>query len=76
MLDILVRYKQPGVQELTDNTFDHQTRAATGDFLNFLLLPLPQVDGLPGDNGLQSLGKDECGQGQQGDLWREDRKMI
>jgi len=30
MLDTLVRYKQPGVQELTDSTFEHQTQAATG----------------------------------------------
>jgi len=30
MLDTLVRYKEPGVQELTDNTFEHLTQAATG----------------------------------------------
>jgi len=30
MLDSLVRYKEPGVVELTDNTFEHQTQAATG----------------------------------------------
>merc|ERR1719508_531615 len=30
MLDTLVRYKEPGVQELTDNSFEHLTQAATG----------------------------------------------
>eukprot|EP00092_Neocalanus_flemingeri_P004799 GFUD01005167.1.p1 GENE.GFUD01005167.1~~GFUD01005167.1.p1 ORF type:complete len:350 (-),score=120.07 GFUD01005167.1:224-1273(-) len=30
MLDTLVRYKEPGVQELTDHTFEHLTQAATG----------------------------------------------
>jgi len=30
MLDTLVRYKEPGVQELTDSTFEHLTQAATG----------------------------------------------
>ena len=30
MLDTLVRYKDQGVQELTDNTFEHLTQAATG----------------------------------------------
>jgi len=30
MLDTLVRYKEPGVKELTDSTFEHQTQAATG----------------------------------------------
>ena len=31
MLDTLVRYKEPGVKELTDSTFEHQTQAATGE---------------------------------------------
>merc|ERR1719427_1622381 len=30
MLETLTRYKEPGVQELTDNTFEHLTQAATG----------------------------------------------
>ena len=30
MLDTLLKYKEPGVQELTDSTFEHQTQAATG----------------------------------------------
>merc|ERR1719420_538487 len=30
MLDTLVRYKEPGVKELTDSTFEHLTQAATG----------------------------------------------
>ena len=30
MLDTLVRYMLPGVGELTDSTFEHQTQAATG----------------------------------------------
>jgi len=30
MLDTLVRYKEPGVQELTDSTFEHLTQASTG----------------------------------------------
>jgi len=30
MLDTLVSYKEPGVQELTDSTFEHLTQAATG----------------------------------------------
>jgi len=30
MLEAMVRYKEPGVQELTDSTFEHLTQAATG----------------------------------------------
>lgn len=30
MLETLMRYKEPGVKELTDVTFEHQTQAATG----------------------------------------------
>jgi len=30
LLDTLIRYKEPGVQELTDSTFEHLTQAATG----------------------------------------------
>jgi len=30
MLDSLIRFKEPGVQELTDNSFEHLTQAATG----------------------------------------------
>ena len=30
MLETLVRMKEPGVQELTDSTFEHLTQAATG----------------------------------------------
>jgi len=30
MLDTMVRYKEPGVQELTDSTFEHLTQATTG----------------------------------------------
>jgi len=30
MLETLMRYKEPGVKELTDATFEHQTQAATG----------------------------------------------
>jgi len=30
MLDTLVRYKEPGVQELTDSSFEHLTQAASG----------------------------------------------
>merc|ERR1719308_177960 len=30
MLDTLVSYKEPGVQELTDSTFEHLTQASTG----------------------------------------------
>ena len=29
-METLVRYKEPGVQELTDSTFEHLTQAATG----------------------------------------------
>ena len=30
MLDTLVRYKESGVQELTDSSFEHLTQAASG----------------------------------------------
>jgi len=30
MLETLMRYREPGVKELTDVTFEHQTQAATG----------------------------------------------
>jgi len=30
LLDSLIRFKEPGVQELTDNSFEHLTQAATG----------------------------------------------
>ena len=30
MLNTLVRYKEPGVQELTDSSFEHLTQAASG----------------------------------------------
>ena len=30
MLETLSRMKEPGVRELTDSTFEHQTQAATG----------------------------------------------
>ena len=29
MLDTLARYKEPGLKELTDGTFEHKTEAAT-----------------------------------------------
>jgi len=47
MLDTLVRYKEPGVQELTDNTFEHLTQAATGattgDWLVMFFTPSCQL---------------------------------
>merc|ERR1719427_1389452 len=47
MLDTLIRYKEPGVQELTDNTFEHLTQAATGattgDWLVMFFTPSCQL---------------------------------
>merc|ERR1712013_145034 len=47
-----------------------------GHVLHLLLHPLLQAHSNHGDPGLQAQGQDECGQDQQGNLWREDRKKI
>merc|ERR1719427_1620199 len=47
LLETLVRYKEPGVQELTDTSFEHLTQAATGattgDWLVMFFTPSCQL---------------------------------